>query len=196
MALSHLDDTTLVAYIRGTTAQRDTALSTFFSDRALRNIVINHVRQHGGNDADGEDTFQDTMILFDRNIREGRFEGKSALRTYFMAIAKWQWHNRQRQHRTVELQAIEQGEKIPSVEIKVLSDERKQLIEQALGQIGERCKAMLTLYKQSYNNEEIAQTFGLSSADMAKKETYRCRLRLKAYIQSQPHLLEFFKNTL
>jgi RNA polymerase sigma factor (sigma-70 family) len=194
MANTQLDDTALIAGIRGTTAQRDVALRTFFSDLELRSIVLNIIRQNGGQDADGEDAFQDTMILFERNIREGRFEGKSSLRTYFIGIAKWQWHNRQRQHRTVEWQPTEHDQTIPSVEVEVLSEERKGLIEQALTQIGERCKAILMLYKQSYSNEEIAQTFELSSPDMAKKESYRCRIRLKEYIQSQPHLFELFKS--
>jgi RNA polymerase sigma factor (sigma-70 family) len=189
-----LDDKTLMAHICGAEAQRDAALKMFFSDMKLRGIVINHVRQQGGNDADGEDVFQDAMIAFDQNIREGKFEGKSALRTYFIAIAKWKWHNRQRQHRTVELESTHYDEVVPSVEVTVLSDERKSLIEEALTQIGERCKNILTLYKESYNNEEIAQTFGFSSPEMAKKESYRCRIRFRDYLQSKPHLFELFKS--
>lgn len=34
--------------------------------------------------------------------------------------------------------------------------------------------------------EEIAQQVGLSSADMAKKENYRCRLKLKAFFDNNP----------
>lgn len=194
MANHSLDDKTLIAYICGTNAQRDEALQTFFSDMELRSIVINLIRKQGGSDADGEDTFQDTMILFDRNIREGRFEGKSSLRTYFIAISKWQWHNRQRQHRTVELEPTHYDETVPSVEVKVLSEERKSLIEEVLSQIGDRCKEILTLYGNSYSNEEIAKVFGFSSTDAAKKESYRCRLRMKDYVRSSPHLFELFKS--
>lgn len=196
MANLNFDDKTLIALICGTSAQRDQALRAFFYDKSLRGIVINHVRQHGGNDADGEDIFQDAMITFDENIRGGRFEAKSALRTYFVGIAKGQWFNknRQRKNHNIELQPTHYDEAIPSVEAEIISEERKSLIEQALTQIGERCKSILDMYKLSYNYQEVATTFGFSSPEMAKKASYRCRMQFRDYVKSQPHLFELFKS--
>ena len=192
------DDKTLIAHICGTEAQRDAALSSFFCDTALRGVVIHYVRQHGGTDDDGKDIFQDTMLTFDENIRRGRFEQRSSLRTYYVAIAKQLWFNknRQRQNHTVELEPTHHDDIVPSVETQVINEERKGLIDKALSQIGERCKGILNLYKLSYNYQEVAATFGLSSPEMAKKESYRCRLRLRDYITSQPYLFELFQSTI
>ncbi len=196
MANLNFDDKTLIALICGTSAQRNEALHILFCDNSLRGIVINHVRQHGGNDEDGKDIFQDAMITFDENIRGGRFEAKSALRTYFVGIAKGQWFNkyRQRKNHNIELQPTHYDEAIPSVEAEIISEERKSLIEQALSQIGERCKSILDMYKLSYNYQEVAATFGFSSPEMAKKESYRCRIRFRDYVKNQPHLFELFKS--
>ncbi len=196
MANSTFDDKTLIAQICGTEEQRDKALRIFFCDKALRDIVINKLKQLGATTDDAKDAFQDALFPFQENIRRGRFDEHCSLRTYYLAIAKQLWFNknRRRQNHTVEIQPIHYDEMMPSVEIIVINEERKKLIDKALSQIGERCKGILDLYKLSYNYQEVANTFGFSSPDMAKKESYRCRLRFREYIKSQPHLYELFKS--
>ena len=70
---------------------REKALRQIYRDDKWRKSVIFYVVTHGGNPSDAEDVFQDTIILFDRQIREGNFKGQSSLATYFMGIAKWRW---------------------------------------------------------------------------------------------------------
>ena len=53
---------------------------------------------------------------------------------------------------------------------------------------------LLNLYKLSYSMDEIAQNIGLSSPEMAKKEVYRCRERLRNQLNSQSEILTMLRN--
>ncbi len=187
----HQDDTSIVAGIQGTAEARDAALSSFFRQhRALRAQVVAYVANSGGTAQDGEDVFQDTVVLFDRSIRKGQFEHKSSLKTFFFSIAKFHWIGKRRRQKTVEALAERRdNESMPGPEVHYIAEERKKILESAMQHIGAKCKQLLTLYALSYKMEEIAQVVGLSSGAMAKKGVYQCRMKLRAHLMQYPHLL-------
>jgi RNA polymerase sigma factor (sigma-70 family) len=136
---------------------------------------------------DAKDVFQETLIRFDQNLREGRFEGRSSLSTYFVAIAKWHWVSLARKaNKTTVLEPSDLEGADAGVEQGYLAEEQKKLLESAMAQTGERCKQLLKLYQLDYNMEEIAQHLGYNNADVAKKEAYRCRARLREVL-TQPN---------
>ncbi len=187
----YADDKLTVAGIQGTAAERDLALARFFRQhRELRGQIISYVSSHGGNEQDGEDVFQDAVVLFDRHIRSGRFEGKSKLSTFFFSIAKFHWIGKRRRiHKTEELPERKENESVQGPDLHYIHEEKKTILEKALEQIGEKCQKLLSLYKLDYSMEEIAETMGISSAAMAKKDAYRCRMKLREYLTLRPHLL-------
>jgi RNA polymerase sigma factor (sigma-70 family) len=182
-----------VKAIQSDKAAREDALAFFFKHSTLRKTVFDYVRSNDGSDADAKDVFQDTLILFDRNIRAGKFQAKSTLFTYFIGIAKWRWLALKRQKSKTESTNHFAEIEIQGVDYQYFEKEKKELLESVLRQIGEKCKTLLTYYKLSYSMEEIAQQYGLSSAEMAKKETYRCREKLKNYLNQHPQLLQNLK---
>jgi RNA polymerase sigma factor (sigma-70 family) len=186
------NDQAIVEAICGPPEMRDAALKSLFEDGALRRTVIQYALANGGDKDDGQDLFQDTVVLFDRSVRDGKFHAQSGLRTYFISIAKWHWLNmRRKKHNAHEpLPNIDLLDSIESPEVTVITDEQKAILQQAVEQLGGRCVKLLTLYKLSYSMEEIAQEMGLSSADMAKKEVYRCREKLRNYFKQHPDLLK------
>ena len=55
-----------------------------------------------------------------------------------------------------------------------------QLMDEALGKIGEPCKSLLeAFYIQKKSMPEIAESFGYTNADNAKTQKYKCLMRLK-----------------
>lgn len=151
---------------------------------------MRHVSYEGGDEPAGEDVFQEVLILFDRNIREGRFSKESSLQTYFLGIAKQWWFNRRRVARPVPLSPEYDQPVHDNPERMALRQERQDMIEHILSNLGEHCKKVLELYKLSLSNEEIAQELGLSSPEMAKKYTYRCREKFKAFVLGRKDILE------
>lgn len=187
MANTDWSDESLIAGIQSGGPAREDALKRLYQMPGLREAVIRYVLDNGGDRQDAQDIFQEALVLFDRNIREGRFEGKSALRTYFVAIAKWRWVTvRRQQGRYAELSPAHYDGEVDSPEAETIRSEYRELFQEALGQIGDRCRELLRLYQLDYSMEEIARTMQYGNADVAKKEAYRCRMRFRELLENHP----------
>jgi RNA polymerase sigma factor (sigma-70 family) len=183
MLTNSITDAQLIAAIKGKAEERDQALKQFFHNKSLQETVIHYVLNHGGNAQDGEDVYQDTVILFDRGVREGNFKGQSTLTTYFVGIAKWRWVSHKRKfNRYSELKADSHDMPDDTIAARMVEGERRNIIDRVLTELGEKCKKILTFYKLSYSMEEIAEKMGLSSPEMAKKNSYECRKKFEVFV--------------
>jgi RNA polymerase sigma factor (sigma-70 family) len=182
-----MNNTELLLAFKQGGLERDSALRRIYENEQLRQTVIKLIMSNGGNIQDAEDVFQDTLILFDRQIREGNFKGDSTWTTYFVGIAKWRWVSVKRKFgRDIELKIEHFTGQVESVEARAIEDEKRQLIDEILTKIGERCKSILKLYKLSFSMEEIAEKLGLSSPELAKKNAYECRKKFKDFVVENP----------
>ena len=184
-------DEQIIQALLGNLSQREEAFAYLYRSSGWREWVLRHVCREGGDEPAGEDVFQETLILFDRNIREGRFRGGSSLQTYFLGIAKQYWFNRRRNIRPGPLpDTVKHYPDTDNPEQITLLIERQQMISHILEMMGEHCKKVLELYKLSLTNEEIASELGLSSPEMAKKYTYRCREKFRAFVLGRKDMVE------
>ena len=181
------DDKKLQQAILGSTSERNNALHHIFTDLSWKSMAIKYVHSKGGNEQDGEDVFQEAIILFDRNIRQHRFKGDSSLQTYFFAIVKWYWWGQFRKRRPQEEVTQLKEEQIEGPDAQLISQEKKHYLREALKQLGNRCQQILELYQLHYSMQEIAVELKLSSAEMAKKEAYSCRKKLKTFFANHPN---------
>ncbi len=197
MQASQWTDDLLLTAINGGASQRQTALRVIYGDNELKRKVIQFVRNRQGNADDGQDMFHEGIIVLDRNIREGRFRGEAPLKGYLYSICRFLWMNQLRKnaHTTQGAEttlANEPDEYTP--EITLIAQERKDLLNNLLQQLGERCQRILELWKLSYSMEEIADSLGFSSADMARKAKYRCHLNLVELVQKNPEMQKVLKH--
>lgn len=167
---------------------RDRTLYAIFHRLDWRGSAIAFVIQQGGSLEEGEEIAQDAFVFFDRNIRNDRFLEGSALKTYFLAIVKRQWWKRLERRPQADLPLDEKRHdaEADSVEVMYISAERKRAFTEVLAQIGERCKRIFELTMLESTMDEIARALQLSSAEMAKKEAYRCRIRLREFLEINP----------
>ncbi|MBL7782119.1 MAG: sigma-70 family RNA polymerase sigma factor [Saprospiraceae bacterium] len=180
-------DEMLLDAIRQGGPPREAALQAIYQKPGLRETVIRHVLDRGGSRDDAMDVFQETLVLFDRNLRLGRFEGRSSLATYFVGIARWNWQaQRRRRGRMAQWQDEHYEGQVESPEADVLRAEHRSWLEAVLGRIGERCRELLRLYQLDYSMEEITAAMQYANADVAKKEAYRCRMRFRELLEQQP----------
>ena len=196
MAEQNWNDDLIIERINAGGLERKETLSIFFKQEKLWNTVIQQVIKLGGSTAEAEDVFQEAVIIFDRNIRAGKFKGNSNLETYFVGIAKWYWiaQRRKKGRETEWNPEIHDGQE-DSHEHLVFEKDRKNLLNQALMQLGDRCKIILKLWAQNFSMKEIALQVDFIKNELpdeirAKKEAYRCRKRLSDYVKSQPQLLQ------
>jgi RNA polymerase sigma factor (sigma-70 family) len=189
-----ISDTDLINAICGTVTDRREALRYVFHDDTLFQKVRNYVSTQGGTVEDGEDVFQESVILFDRNIRQNRFKGESSLHTYFLGIAKWYWITERRKRKNfVELDAQILESLDESLDFSLIESENREILRGVLAQIGEKCKELLLLTGIA-THTEIAEIRGYTDAEAAKKEVYRCRKKLRDLIQQQPQLNKILKS--
>ena len=193
---SFSSDRDLIKAICGTPNERDAALQHLFNDDAALNKVCRYVLTQGGTREDGEDVFQETLILFDRNIRQGTFKQESSLATYFFGIAKWFWFTERRKRKIFV--DIDQEAKVlesldESIDYQLIASENREILRGVLAQIGDECKELLLLTGVA-THTEIAEIKGLSSSEMAKKKVFRCREKLRDLIDKQPKLYAILKS--
>ena len=151
-----------------------------------------YVRKHGGNQQDGEDVFQEAIIVFDRKLRQGAYHSEGSLEAYFMGIVRWHWHNEQ--HRTGHTATVLLGDRTPEPppdgdpEIEYLLIERREMLDKALGHLTAKCRNLLKMYRLEYSMEEIARDMHYANSSVAKKEAVLCRKRFQALLKTRPEI--------
>lgn len=182
----------LVAALGGVdAAQRQAALKALFDNASLRKQAVAHVRSKGGSREDGEDAFQEAVIVLDRKIRLGDFRGEGSLEAYFMGIVRWHWFNeRQKRNKapTVSGDHIPEAPAGGNPELDYLLTERREQMESLLEKMSEKCRTILKMYQLDYSMEEIAQAAGYANAGVAKKEAFLCRQRFLLLLKKVPEL--------
>lgn len=64
--------------------------------------------------------------------------------------------------------------------------EEFQVMEKAIGSLGEPCKSLIEAYYiHKQNMQAIADQFGYTNADNAKNQKYKCLMRLKKIFFAQ-----------
>lgn len=172
--------------------RRKMALRCLFEDAVLRQKAIAYVRRHGGNRQDGEDVFQEAIIVFDRKLRQGAFRSEGSLEAYFMGIVRWHWFNeQQRPGKTAVFFSENTPEPPPDgdPELEYLLTERREQLKELLEQLADKCRNLLKLYQLDYTMDEIAQTMGFANGGVAKKEAFLCRKRFRVLLEK--HLAWF-----
>lgn len=190
------DDHDLLAALKGSETERRLALDHFFQNPRLMAWVLRHVQLSGGSEQDGKDVFEESFLVFERQIRTGHFRGESSLETFFHGIARWQWLAHRRKKRpTTGLENLQEiGGEDPTPEKILISEERRVILSNLMAQVGERCRNLLGLYQLSFSMGEIKEQMGFSSVQVAANEVHGCREKLKKIIRSNPESIDVLKN--
>ncbi|MFT5168595.1 MAG: RNA polymerase sigma factor (sigma-70 family) [Saprospiraceae bacterium] len=189
-----LTDKEIIEGIKAEGISREKALYHIFFQQDWKGLVIRYVLQQGGDQHDGDDVAQTAFISLERNVRLDKFKEQSALKTYFLSIARLQWLKKLRDRKSTDELKPELYEKSgDNIEDNYISDEKKRYFDKILDKVGERCKKIMLLKQLDHSLEEIAEKAGLSSAGMAKKESYRCRVRFRKLLDDNPNWIDLIR---
>lgn len=145
----------------------------------VQSLIINN----NGTADDARDVFQEAMIVLYEKARSGSFELHCQVKTYLYSVARRLWLKRLQQSRrfgsditgSETVAAVEED-----VEEHVRKDQEFDMMEKAIGGLGEPCKSLLeAFYIHKRNMQEIASGFGYTNAENAKTQKYKCLMRLK-----------------
>ena len=157
------------------------AIESIYRDhyQMIQSLVVNN----SGSSDDAADVFQETMIvLYEKAGTEG-FELSCQLKTFIYSVSRRLWLKKLQlssrmttsDYVTEEVVAVEED-----LEIHEKRQAEFQMMEMAMGKIGEPCKSLLeAYYLQKKPMQQIASEFGYTNADNAKTQKYKCLVRLK-----------------
>lgn len=179
---------------------RERALATIYRDRSIRTIVFSIIRKLRGNIQDAEDMYQESLIIMDRNIREGKYNHEGHLTAYLGGIARLCWMNQLRKNNRVDLYEQpnhdEASTAVPSPDHWLMDKERNELLESLLQKLDERCFQILRFWQLKTSMQEIADHLDLSSEMMARKLKYQCTKKLAALIHQHPEIERILKDSI
>lgn len=135
-----------------------------------RMVLIN-----SGSKEDAEDLFQEVLLVWLEKTKDEAFELKAGLKTYLYAVARNLWlktlREKGKESKALAAETDAQQEH---------EESRFSLAEEALKQLGEKCRELLVLfYYRRLSFETIAGQLGFSSDKVAKNQKYRCLEKAK-----------------
>lgn len=157
------------------------AVETIYRENytTVQSLIINN----NGNADDARDVFQEAMIVLYEKARSGSFELHCQIKTYLYSVARRLWLKRLQQFRRFSGELVNADTIVPvetDIEDHVKKDREFEMMEKAIGGLGEPCKSLLeAFYIQKKNMQEIASGFGYTNAENAKTQKYKCLMRLK-----------------
>lgn len=145
-------------------------------------MVSSYIKTRGGSDADAEDVLQEAIIVLWQNVCSGAFHLSSKLGTYIMGVAKNKWREELRKRRNMS--PADAQTDLPNADPNtldgILSQEKTQLVHQALNAISPLCKKLLLFfYFEGRNLADIAKILTFANTDVVKSKKYQCKKALE-----------------
>jgi RNA polymerase sigma factor (sigma-70 family) len=148
-------------------------------------------KKYGIQPEEAASVYSDTVLAVIKNIVAEKFEGISSLKTYCYQIftnkcvdlLRKRTTNRGKMEDTMPYDSLayELPDETRSIIQKLIAKDEKQQILEKLNEIGDKCKELLLMFEDGYNDKEIAEYMKYNNADVVKTTRLRCseKLRLK-----------------
>ncbi|MEL6863689.1 MAG: sigma-70 family RNA polymerase sigma factor [Bacteroidota bacterium] len=159
-------------------------------------IVVKYVQKNSGTEKDVDDIFQDGLVAVFKKVRTKSLWEDSNIEAYLYSICRNLWLKKlQKRKREVELTDVH--ETVPldqDQEAIVLSQERRQLMDEILKSLGQDCYRLLAyVYYDRRRLREIAELMGFASEQVAKNKKSKCMKKLRTLMKDNPHFKELLK---
>jgi RNA polymerase sigma-70 factor (ECF subfamily) len=152
-------------------------------------LIKEAAKKYGIESEDASSIYSDTIIVIIKNIISGKFEGRSSLKTYTYQIfsnkcvdlLRKKTTNKGKLEDTMPYDSLvyELPDETRSVIQAIIAQDERQQIINRLQEIGDKCKELLLLFEEGYNDKEIAGHMSYQSADVVKTTRLRCLEKLK-----------------
>ncbi|WEK35050.1 MAG: sigma-70 family RNA polymerase sigma factor [Candidatus Pseudobacter hemicellulosilyticus] len=151
-------------------------------------------RKHRLGEEDCASAYSDTIITVIEHVLGERFEGRSSLKTYTYQIfsnkcvdlVRKSSTNKNRVLHTQVLDPLVQllPDRARTVVQQLMDKSDRKLLLQKLRELGDKCRELLLLFEDGYNDREIAGQMQYQSAEVVKTTRLRCLGKLREKILS------------
>jgi len=187
-------DSAIIQGLLGSKAERNKALRQLYVDN--RDRICLYIKSNSGSDAAAKDVFQESIIAFYENVRDGKFRGESAVNTYLYSIAKFKWLNQLKKDKVRVGHHNEIGKDGYENDAltHLIDKQRQEYIFGVLSELGAQCKELLIAnFYYSQSMKELVASGTYSSEQIVRNKKYKCLKRLKELIKQQPLLAKRLK---
>jgi RNA polymerase sigma factor (sigma-70 family) len=133
--------------------------------------------------------YTDAILAFIENVKNKRFEGKSAVKTYLYQIfsnkcvdfLRKTATNKMSVHETQQIQdwILVMPDDAKSALQKLISEHEVEVLKGKIKLLGEKCQQMLMAWGEGFSDNKIAEELGYQSSNVAKVSRLRCLDKLK-----------------
>lgn len=152
-------------------------------------LVADGVRKHRLAEEDCASAYSDAILTVFDSISNGRFEGRSELKTYLYQIftnkcvdaIRKKTTNRSSVHDAFSLDnsLMQLPDAARSAVQRLIAQSDVENLHRHLNELGDKCRAMILMWGEGYSDDEIAQTMAYNSAAVAKTSRLRCLDKLR-----------------
>lgn len=154
--------------------------------------VRKHIIRNNGTKEEADDIFQDAILKLYKVILEGKSVDLENIEGFLFQISKNLWINRakliSKENRISEIESELISEDNNAMEL-ILNKEKQNAIMELFGMIGDKCIRIMELHLfEKKSMKEVSEILGMSSADSAKAQHYRCKQKLIQLINERHDL--------
>ena len=180
-------DADLMAGIRAGGTQRRLCENKLYA--RYQYLIADGTRKHRLTEDECASVYSDTMLTAFDSIINGKFEGRSELKTYLYQIfmnkcvdaIRKKTTNRSSVHDAFSLDdsLMQLPDESRSIVQTLIAQSDVEKLKRYLHELGEKCRAMVLAWGEGYSDDEIALTMGYNSAAVAKTSRLRCLEKLR-----------------
>jgi len=160
-------------------ANREAVFEQLYRDCFLSTARM--VKALGGNAADAEDIFQDSLLVLYEKAVGGRLHLQSSPQAYLLGIARNLWIRQKRSNH--HLLEFDERIDIPDEAFQSPSRPRLKLFK-LLSVAGRKCMDLLqAFYYQHLSAHQLAEDFGFKSARSATVQKYKCLEKVRNQVK-------------
>lgn len=168
--------------LKNNKTKRDNLLNLVNKDKNLREQIYRAIMKNSGIKEDAEDCYQNGVILLDKKLREGEYNG-GAINGFFYQICYNLWRNELKKSKTFSIENKEYNQPITNEDPADVMERNEQakLLNDLFQKLGESCQKILQLKYliiDQYSMEDIAQKMGFKNAQIASNTLSKCRKAL------------------
>jgi RNA polymerase sigma factor (sigma-70 family) len=142
------------------------------------------IKSRGGSKEDGEDIFQEALVVLCNNVWKGNFKLTSSLGTYLYSVSYNIWRNKseKKQINFDKIDGIMTSSEL-NLDEHYEREEKFAKVESILKEIGDPCLTLLkAFYHRGMKMVEIVKELGYKSVNSAKVQKFKCLERAKKLI--------------
>ncbi len=189
-------DDSIITNILGGGRSREQAIAYLYNESGIKDEVMKFIRSRSGSQEAAEDIFQEGMVSLVMNIQKGKFKGEGSIKGYLYGICRNIWFKKAKKENPGHDEWNPDQSDAPDLktpEYHLFNQEKKNVILEVLGKLGEKCKQLLLLWRMSYSMKEIAERTDYKSEGVVRKKKHQCMKGLVAMVQENPELVKILK---